>query len=73
MSQLIEVLIESFSSFLQAVGVKVKLLGRFVERIQEQSNPAKIEVMFGLIQRMIDDNIVKSRYRVCSTYGVYSL
>ncbi|CAB4042898.1 Hypothetical predicted protein, partial [Paramuricea clavata] len=44
-----------------AAATKIKLLGKFVERIEEQSNPEKIEVMFGLIRRMIDDNIVKAR------------
>jgi hypothetical protein len=40
---------------------KMKLLVKFIERIQELSNPEKIEVMFGLIQKMINDKIVMGR------------
>lgn len=41
--------------------VKSKILGKFVERIQEQANAEKIQVMFGLVRKMIDDNVVKAR------------
>lgn len=51
-----------FVCFIQVSVTKNKLIGKFIERIQEQSNPEKIEAMFDLVRKMIVDNIVKARY-----------
>ena len=48
-------------SAFQGPSAKVKILGKFIERIQEQANIEKIGLMFSLVKKMIEDNVVKAR------------